>query len=100
MPGSRRNTLTAANRKIFEALKPGGRYIVIDHSTKPGVGLTQTNTLHRIDEATVIQEVTQAGFILDSGSSYLRNAADPREQNYSEMKTMTSDKFALRFVKR
>lgn len=88
------------NRKIFEALRPGGRYVIIDHSTKPGAGVTQTKTLHRIEDTSVIQEVTQAGFVLDSGSSYLRNASDPREQGYFDMKTMASDKFVLRFVKR
>lgn len=87
------------NLGIFRALKPGGRLILIDHSTKPGIGLTQTKSLHRIDEATVIDEFTRAGFVLEARGDFLRNPADPREQPYFDMKGTTSDKFALRFVK-
>ena len=87
------------NRKIFEALKPGGHYVVIDHSTKPGAGATQTKTLHRIEDATVKEEVTRAGFVLEATSDYLRNPADPREQGYFDMKGVPSDKWAMRFVK-
>ena len=89
----------AMNRKIFEALKPGGHYVLIDHSTKPGAGATQTKTLHRIEDAAVKEEVTKAGFVLEAEGSFLRNPADPREQGYFDMKTMASDKWALRFVK-
>jgi len=87
------------NRGIFNALKSGGRLILVDHSTKPGMGLSQTKTLHRIDEATVIEEIRQAGLVLEASGDFLRNPADPREQAYFDMKGTTSDKFALRFVK-
>jgi len=87
------------NRGIFNALKSGGRLILIDHSTKPGTGLGQTKTLHRIDEATVTEEFRQAGFVVEASADFLRNPADPREQAYFDMKGTPSDKFALRFVK-
>jgi len=87
------------NRGIFNALKSGGRLVLIDHSTKPGTGLGQTKTLHRIDEATVIEEFRQAGFVVEASADFLRNPADPREQAYFDMKGTPSDKFALRFVK-
>jgi len=87
------------NRGIFNALKSGGRLILIDHSTKPGMGLGQTKSLHRIDEATVIDEIRQAGLVLEASGDFLRNLADPREQAYFDMKGTPSDKFALRFVK-
>jgi predicted methyltransferase len=59
-------------------LKPGGLYIVLDHSAEKGSGLRDTETLHRIDEASVKSEVLAAGFKLAGESNTLRNPADPR----------------------
>jgi predicted methyltransferase len=89
----------AMNKHIYEALKPGGHYVVIDNAAKAGSGLTATKTLHRIDEAAVIEEVTKAGFKVDAKSDYLRAPSDPREQPFFEMKGAPDDKFAVRFVK-
>jgi predicted methyltransferase len=70
--------LSVINKKVFDALKPGGLYIVLDHSAEKGSGLRDTETLHRIDEAAVKTEVTAAGFKLAGESNILRNPADPR----------------------
>ena len=86
------------NRAIFAALKPGGHLIVIDHAAKPGTGLQDTKTLHRIDERTLRAEVEAAGFVLEAESAFLRNPADPREQAFFDMK-IPADRFALRFVR-
>jgi predicted methyltransferase len=93
------------NKLIFDALRPGGTYVVIDSSAKDGTGLSDTNTLHRIDEAVVKEEVQKAGFRLDRQSSFLRNPSDARDWNASPNaaaklgKRGTSDRFALKFVK-
>jgi len=89
----------AMNRKIFAALKPGGRYVIVDHSALPGTGITAGKTLHRIEEAFVIAEVERAGFALDAEGAFMRNASDPRDGS-SNQATPPSDKFVLRFVKR
>lgn len=89
----------AMNKRLYEALKPGGKLVIIDNAAKKGSGLGATSTLHRIDEDTVVQEVTRAGFRLDTTSGYLRAPSDPREQPFFEMKGAPDDKFALRFVK-
>jgi len=86
------------DHRLFDALKPGGRLIVVDHSAKGGTGVSATKTLHRIDEAVIKQELTQAGFQLDGASDVMRNPADPREQAFFDTKIPT-DKFMLRFVK-
>jgi predicted methyltransferase len=86
------------NARLFAALKPGGRLVVIDHSAKAGTGVADAKTLHRIDEAIVVAEFRQAGFALDATSEFLRNAADSREQSSGDGRIPT-DKFALRFVK-
>ncbi|MFL6672624.1 MAG: class I SAM-dependent methyltransferase [Massilia sp.] len=91
---------TAMNKRLYDALKPGGRLVIIDNAAKEGSGLAATKTLHRIDEAAVVSEVTKAGFAVDAKSDYLRAPSDPREQPFWEMKDKPDDKFALRFVKK
>jgi predicted methyltransferase len=88
----------AMNAKIYAALKPGGHYVVIDHSAKAGTGVSAGKTLHRIDEQVVRSEVEKAGFKLESEGTFLRNPADTREDSSNEPK-VPSDRFALRFVK-
>ncbi|MEO8926820.1 MAG: methyltransferase [Caulobacteraceae bacterium] len=68
----------AFNAAVFKALKPGGEFIVIDHSAPDGSGLADTDTTHRIDAAQVKTEVTAAGFKFEGESDLLRNPADPR----------------------
>ncbi|MDB5429660.1 MAG: hypothetical protein JWP35_776 [Caulobacter sp.] len=68
--------LSVVNKAIFRALKPGGVYVVLDHAAAPGSGLRDTDTLHRIDPATVRAEVEAAGFVFEGESSILRNPAD------------------------
>jgi predicted methyltransferase len=86
------------NEHIFAALKPGGHYVIVDHAGRPGTGITEGKTLHRIDEAVVIAEVEAAGFQLENESNFLRNPADPRDAP-SGHSPIPTDKFALRFVK-
>ena len=66
------------NAAVFQALKPGGTYLVIDHSAEEGSGLRDTDTLHRIDPAIVRQQVIAAGFEYMGESDVLRNEADDR----------------------
>ena len=91
------------NKTIFDALKPGGVYGIVDHSAKDGTGVADVQTLHRIEEKVVREEVTAAGFKLAGESPLLRNPSDPRDWNASPMKAEgkrgTSDRFVLKFVK-
>lgn len=90
----------AMNKRLYAALKPGGHLVIVDNAAKAGSGLSATKTLHRIDEDTVVDEVTRAGFRVDARSDYLRAPSDPREQPFFEMHGAPDDKFALRFVKK
>ncbi len=91
------------NKAVFDALKSGGVYGIVDHSAAAGSGTRDVQTLHRIDEEVVKQEVTAAGFTLASESDVLRNPADKRDWNSSPKaagaKRGTSDRFVLKFVK-
>jgi predicted methyltransferase len=86
------------NLRLFAALKPGGHFVVIDHSAKAGADIAVGKTLHRIDEVIVLAEVKKAGFVLEAEGNFLRDPADTREQTSGDAKFPT-DKFALRFVK-
>jgi predicted methyltransferase len=86
------------NQRLFAALQPGGRLVIVDHSARPGTGIADGKTLHRIDEAVVISEARQAGFVLEAEGTFLRNPADTRAESSNDPKVPT-DKFALRFVK-
>ena len=86
------------NRRAFELLKPGGYYVIADHSAKPGSGVADSKALHRIDEALVRQEVEAAGFKLVATADFLRNPDDPRDAAPPRAKVRV-DEFVLKFVK-
>lgn len=88
----------AMNKIIFNALKPGGVYGIVDHYAKDGSGTQFTESLHRIDKALVIKEVTDAGFVLAKEGDILRHPEDPRTENVFKDRGNT-DRFALRFEK-
>lgn len=91
------------NRAVFAALKPGGVYGIVDHAGRDGTGVSEAETLHRIEEKVVREEVQKAGFVLDGEATFLRNPADSRDWNASPRKAAerrgTSDRFVLRFKK-
>jgi predicted methyltransferase len=91
------------NRAVFAALKPGGHFIVVDSSAKEGRGTQDAQTLHRIDEQVVRDELAKAGFKLEASGDFLRNPADTRDWNTSPRAAAerrgTGDRFALKFVR-
>lgn len=86
------------NAAVFRALKPGGSFVVADHAGRPGTGISESGTLHRVEEQFVVREVEAAGFRLAARGDFLRNPADPRDKNTPEP-PMPKDDFVLRFVK-
>jgi predicted methyltransferase len=68
--------VAALNAAFFNALKPGGVFLVIDHAADSGSGLRDTETLHRIDPKRLKSEIEAAGFIFESQSDALRNPGD------------------------
>jgi len=86
------------NRAVFRALKRGGTYVIADHAGRPGTGISEAGTLHRIEEAFLRQEVEAAGFRLVAQGDFLRNPSDPRDRNTPEP-PQPKDEFVLKFVK-
>jgi predicted methyltransferase len=92
--------VAAFNKAVYEALKPGGFYVVLDHSAAPGAAADVTETLHRIESSTVRREVEAAGFKFDSESSILANPADPRTAKVFDPTIRGhTDQFILKFRK-
>jgi predicted methyltransferase len=88
----------AMNRAVFRALKPGGLYVIADHSGRPGTGISESGTLHRIEETFLRKEVEAAGFRLSEEGNFLRNPNDPRDKNTPDP-PQPKDEFVLKFVK-
>ena len=92
--------MAAFNKSVFDALKPGGLYVIVDHSAQTGSGSRDTNTLHRIDVDTVKQEVTAAGFKIVANNSILENTADDRTVKVFDPTVRgKTDQFILKFRK-
>ena len=90
--------------RVFQSLKPGGVFAVIDHHAEEGSGerdaLDPREGLHRIDAELVKKEVLAAGFRLEAESDLLRNTEDTRDWNiFSENRRDKTDRFVYRFVK-
>jgi len=87
---------SAMNKAVLGALKPGGIYAIVDHSAKDGSGNDAIKTLHRIDKAQVVKEVTAAGFKLAKEGDLLRVPGDPRDFNVNKERNK-DDRFVLAF---
>jgi predicted methyltransferase len=93
-------TADAFNRAVYERLRPGGCYVIVDHATAIGVGTSEAQSLHRIDPASVRKEVEAAGFVLEAASTMLANKDDPHSVKVFDPSIKgETDRFAYRFVR-
>jgi predicted methyltransferase len=93
-------TAAAFNRAVYERLKPGGRYVIVDHAAAVGAGTSAAPSLHRIDSASVREEVEAAGFVLDAESTLLADKDDSHAIKVFDPSIKgKTDRFAYRFVK-
>lgn len=92
--------VAAYNRSVFEALKPGGYYVVVDHAAPGGMGTMHTEDLHRIEPARVKADMAAAGFVFDGESKVLADASDTHTINvFDKAIRGKTDQFAYRFRK-
>ncbi|WP_215751872.1 hypothetical protein [Gluconobacter sp. P5E10] len=79
-PGSkgeiRMKVLVGAPGTENVAAAPDDLFVVIDHVAAPGTGLSETNTLHRIDPEVAKKAILNTGFTLKSESKLLSNPKD------------------------
>jgi predicted methyltransferase len=93
-------TAARFNRAVYEQLKPGGFYVIVDHAATVGTGASDAPSLHRIEPAAVHKEVEAAGFVLDAESTMLANNDDAHSIKVFDPSIKgETDRFAYRFVK-
>lgn len=82
------------------ALKPGGKLLIVDHAAVDGSGHSDTQTIHRIDEAFAKRDIESNGFRFVTSSDALRNPDDDRTKLVFD-KTIRgkTDRFILLFEK-
>lgn len=85
------------NAKVFETLKSGGTYVVVDHTRRHMK--EETRALgRREDPVSVILQVQAAGFVLDKVSDMFFQESDDLTQEVGQIPNMT-DRFFLVFKK-
>jgi predicted methyltransferase len=89
------DSMDAFNKSVFDALKPGGVFFVIDHAAAKGSGLKDTKTLHRIDPDAAKAEILKAGFVFDGESNALTRPNDDHTTHSDDK----DDQFIFRFRK-
>src|SRR6202022_1631865 len=96
----RGGTAADFNRAVYERMKPGGAYAVVDNAANGGAGTSDAQSLHRIEPASVREQVEVAGFVLDAESTMLANKDDPHSiKVFDPSIKAETDRFAYRFVK-
>ncbi len=62
--------------QLHAALKPGGRFVIVDNAAAAGTGNSAVNALHRIEESFAKKDIETHGFALESTWDGYRNAGD------------------------
>jgi predicted methyltransferase len=86
--------------QIYDAIKPGGTLVVIDHVADAGTGSASAQDLHRIDPDFARQDFERIGFSFEGASEVLRKSADDHNlSSFDPSIRGNTDKFAFRFSK-
>jgi predicted methyltransferase len=88
----------AMNAAVFRALKPGGVFVLADHAGRPGTGISESGTLHRIEPAFLRREIEAAGFKLLAEADFLANPNDPKDKNTPDP-AQPKDEYVVKFIK-
>ena len=90
---------TAMNRAVYDALKPGGVYAVVDHNRRHMEADGPENR-RRIDPVLAIQEIQAAGFELaDFSDLHYRPDDELRFEVGRKTVTGNTDRWTLKFIK-
>ena len=87
------------NDSVFDALKPGGIYGIVDH-TRRHMETSSRENGRRVDPVLVIREVQEAGFVLEDYSDLLHRPDDALTLEVGNSAVSgNSDRFTLLFRK-
>ena len=88
------------NEALFNAVKPGGTLLVVDHSAEEGSNLRDVEKLHRIDPILVKQEIESAGFHFIADNNILNQPNDTLDTMVMMPNIRgKSDRFIFKFIK-
>ena len=100
IPQMPQGTSATAIKALYDALKPGGTLVVVDHLAAAGGGLEAADSLHRMDRELAMAALTEAGFVLEEESDLYSRPDDPRSANVFDPAIMgKTDQFAWRLRK-
>lgn len=86
--------------QIVAALKPGGRFMIVDHQAAPGSGSSSAQELHRIEAAFAKLDIASHGLELIAESYALRNPDDDYTVSVFDPAVRgNTDRFVLVFEK-
>ncbi|MBT8060094.1 MAG: methyltransferase [Gammaproteobacteria bacterium] len=89
----------AMNRVVFDALKPGGIYAVVDHTRRHMEGDSPENR-RRMDPVLAIKEIQEAGFeLVDFSDLHYRADDELRFEVGRKTVTGNTDRWTLKFRK-
>jgi predicted methyltransferase len=92
--------MAAFNKHVYDALKPGGIYFILDHQANPGTTEAQIAVLHRIEKSEVIREVQAAGFkLVGEGDALHRTTDDHTKTIFDKAVQGHTDQYMLKFQK-
>ena len=91
----------AVVKNIYDSIKPGGEFVVLDHVAATGADVVPTaNTLHRIDPAAARKTIEAVGFKYEGESKILANPADDHSKNvFDPAIRHHTDQFIYKFRK-
>ena len=93
-------TADAAIASLYDALKPGGTLVVVDHRAAEGGGADAADTLHRMDYVMAREALEKAGFVLEAESDLYARPDDPHDANVFDGSIRgRTDQFATRWRK-
>lgn len=86
--------------KMYKAMKPGARFLVVFYTARDGMENRDLGTLHRIDVATVRGTIQAMGFQLQEETRLLQNTDDDKTSPViTEAEGDLADRMVYRFVK-
>jgi predicted methyltransferase len=90
----------ALNQAVYDALKPGGIYAVVDH-TRRHMEADNPENRRRVDPVLAIKEIQAAGFeLVDYSDLHFRPDDELRYEVGRKTVTGNTDRFTLKFVKK
>lgn len=99
-PGGHAVDTVAFDRAVYNALKPGGLFFILDHEGPANMSEADIAKMHRINRDLVVKEVTSAGFKLVGEGNFLRSPGDDHSKPIFDPSIRGhTDQYALKFMK-